>query len=254
MSSHPMILCVTFLLSIAASAAFTTSCTQPLLNCASAYGPYAAEYTLTSGDPASLCGQLAGDVLGMSTYFQTGGKNGTPDYENADVAIRPESLGAMIEYAEARGIIEGDEDFYRANAIGSFTAGFPNDETFCMAEDFSVAEVSLPAIEAIEDDPATSDVDETQPAQRDIRVRYVWSNARFVVSADAQGTQFEADLEYTESGCTATYHVVGLYPAVTCKTDDECNDDKNGINPDFAVRCNTDLGLCVLDAELPAYE
>jgi hypothetical protein len=192
-------------------------------------------------------------VLGMTTYFQAGGKNGTPDYENADVAIRPESLGAMIAYAEARGVIDGDVVFYQANAIGSFTAGFPDEQTFCMAEDFGVSEVSLPEIEAIADDPATAD-DETQPAQPAIDVEYRWSNARFVVSADAQGTQFEADLEYRRDDCTANYHVVGLYPSVECKTDDECNDDKNGINPDFAVRCNTVLGRCVLDAELPAYE
>jgi hypothetical protein len=252
MSSRPLILCFTFALSSAGTFAFT-SCTQPLMNCASAYGPFAAEYTLTSGDPASSCGQLAGDVLGMTTYFQAGGKNGTPNYEDADVAIKAESLGAKLDYALARGAID-DELFYRANAIGSFTAGFPNDETFCMAEDFSVAEVFLPDIEAIADDPTTPDVDETQPAQTATRVRYEWSNARFVVSADAQGTQFEADLAYMQDGCTATYHVVGLYPVVTCEIDDQCNDEKNGINPDFAVRCNTALGLCVLDAELPAYE
>jgi hypothetical protein len=254
MLTRTAILCMTFSVSTIATVALTTSCAQPLLNCSSAFGTYAAEYTLTQGDPASACGQLVGDVLGMSTYYQEGGKNGTPDYENADVAIRPESLGIMIDYAEAQGVIDGDVVFYQANAIGSFTAGFPNDDTFCMAEDFERSEVSLPDIEAVPDDPTTTDVDETQAARRAIDVAYQWSNARFVVSADAQGTQFEADLEYTQDGCTAKYHVVGLYPAVACKTDDECNDDKNGINPDFAVRCNTDLGLCVLNDDLPAYE
>jgi hypothetical protein len=254
MLTRPMILVATSLLSSLGSFAFT-SCMQPLSNCASAYGKYAAEYTLIEGDATSACGQLPGDVLGMSTYFQEGGKNGTPDYDNADVAIRPKSLGTKIAYAEAREVIDGDVVFYQANAIGSFTASFPNDETFCMAEDFSVAEVSIPDIPEIVDDPNTAEVDETQPAQAAVDVRYVWSNTRFVVSADAQGTQFEADLEYTQGDdCTAKYHVVGVYPAVECKTDDECNDDRNGINPDFALRCNTQLGLCVLDAELPAYE
>jgi hypothetical protein len=253
MSTRPMILCLGFSLSTLVTFV-AMSCTQPLMNCSSAYGSYAAEYTLTQGDPASACGQLAGDVLGMTTYFQAGGKNGTPDYENADVAIRPESLGIMIDYAQARGAIEGDEIFHEANAIGSFTAGFPDDQLFCMAEDFDVSEVALPSVEATMDDPATSDVDETHPAQAETRIRYRWSNARFLVSADAQGTQFEADLEYTRDGCVAEYHVVAVYPAVACETDAECDDEKNGINPDFALRCNTDLGLCVLDAELPAYE
>jgi hypothetical protein len=254
-SSRPAILCATFLVSTLGSLAFTASCTQPLVNCSAAYGYYAAEYTLTEGDPNSVCGQLLGDVLGMETYYQEGGKNGTPDYANADVAIRPESLGIMIDYAELRGVIDGDVVFYQANAIGSFTSGFPDEATFCMAEDFTAAEVSLPYIPAgMMDDPNTPDEDESEPEQAAIDVRYQWSNARFVVSADAQGTQFEADLEYTQDGCTAKYHVVGVYPAVYCETDDECHDEKNGINPDFAVRCNTDLGLCVLDAELPAYE
>jgi hypothetical protein len=253
MLTRPMILVASFSISSLGTFAFT-SCMQPLSNCASAYGTYAAEYQLIEGDATAACGQLPGDVLGMSTYFQEGGKNGTPDYGNAKVAIRPKSLGTKIADAEASGVIDGDVVFYQANAVGSFTDGLPNEETFCMAEDFSVAEVSLPEIPAIVDDPATADVDETQPAQPAIDVRYVWSNARFVVSADAQGTQFEADLEYTQDGCTAKYHVVGVYPAVACKTDDECNDESNGINPDFALRCNTQLGLCVLDAELPAYE
>jgi hypothetical protein len=254
MLTRPTILCLTFSLSAVSTVAFTTSCTQPLMNCTSAFGAFAAEYTLTQGDPTSACAQLVGDVLGMTTYFQAGGKNGTPDYENADVAIRPESLGAKIDYAEARGVIDADVVFYRANAIGSFTAGFPDDDTFCMAEDFEVSQVSLPSIEPLADDPETPDVDETQPAQPAIDLAYQWENVRFVVSADAQGTQFEADLEYTQDDCTAKYHVVGVYPAVACESDDACNDDKNGINPDFALRCNIELGLCVLDDELPAYE
>jgi hypothetical protein len=254
MSTRASILCIAFSSSALGTIAFTTSCAQPLLNCSSAVGGFAAEYTLTQGDPASVCGQLVGDVLGMTTYFQEGGKNGTPDYEDADVAIRPESLGVMIDDAEARGVIDGDVVFYQANAIGSFTAGFPNDDGFCMAENFTIARVSLPEIEALPADPATPDEDPTMPAQPAIDVAYQWSNARFVVSADAQGTQFEADLEYTQDDCTATYHVVGLYPVVACATDDACNDDRNGINPDFAVRCNTALGLCVLNDDLPAYE
>jgi len=250
MLMRPLVSCMTFAVVVASA----LSCTQPLPNCASAYGSFAAEYTLVEGDPASPCGQLPGDVLGLRTYFQAGGANGTPDYRNAKVAIRPQSLGLMIAYAEARGIVEGDETFYEANAIGSFTSGFPNEQTFCMIDDFEAAQVSLPEIEALPDDPNTAEQDESQPAQPAIDVQYRWSDARFVVSADAQGTQFEASLEYEQDGCAATYHVVGLYPAVGCESDAECNDEGNGINPDFAVRCNSELGLCVIDGELPAYE
>lgn len=243
------ILCLTCLTLVLAG-----SCTQPLPNCASAYGSFAAEYTLLEGDPNSPCAQLPGDILGLRTYYQAGGPNGTPNYQDAKVAIRPASLGTMIAYAEARKLIEGDETFHAANAIGSFTAGFPNDDTFCMIDEFERTQVTLPEIEPLADDPNTPELDESLPAQPAIDVQYRWSDARFVVSADAQGTQFEAELEYQQDGCTATYHVVGLYPAVGCESDAECNDETNGINPDFAVRCNTELGLCVLNAELPAYE
>lgn len=253
MLTRATILTMTFALTAASTVAFTTSCAQPIMNCTGAHGYFAAEYTLTAGDPASTCGQLPGDVLGMQTYFQPGGANGTPDYEIAKLAIRPESLGILIDDAEARGVIDGDAVFHDANAIGSFTAGYPNDETFCMVDEFADASVSLPTIDEVPDDPATPE-DESLPGQPGTDVTYRWSDARLVVSADAQGTQFEADLEYTRDGCTAEYHVVGVYPAVECVSDDDCNDDKNGINPDFAVRCNTDLGLCVLDGELPAYE
>jgi hypothetical protein len=249
---RPTILCFTFTLTVALVSA--TSCTQPRLNCTSAHGHYAAEYTLVEGDPDSACAQLPGDVLGMQTYFQEGGANGTPNYQDAKVAIRPQSLGQMIAYAESRGAITGDQTFYSANAIGSFTDGFPDDDTFCMAEDFSEVRVSLPDIAEIPDDLTTPDTDESQRAQPAVNIGYRWSNARFVVSADAQGTQFEADLEYRRDDCTAKYRVVGLYPAVACESDEQCDDPRNGINPDFAVRCNIALQLCVLDAELPAYE
>ncbi|MFO7562943.1 MAG: hypothetical protein R6X02_09905 [Enhygromyxa sp.] len=254
MTTRPIVLCITFTLTAAVTLIGATSCSQPDINCTSAHGRYAAEYTLVEGDPASACGQLPGDVLGMQTYFQEGGARGTPDYENAKLAIRPESLGTMIAYAEARGVISGDETFYAANALGSFTAGFPDDEGFCMAEQFEPAQVTLPDIPEIPDDLTTPEVDETQRAQPAIAVEYRWSNARFVVTADAQGTQFEADLDYRRDGCTAKYHVVGLYPVVACESDADCDDPRSGINPDFAVRCHGELNLCVLDAELPAYE
>lgn len=231
-----------------------SGCNQPVPNCTSAHGPYAAQYTLVDGDPNSACGQLRGDVLGMQTYFQAGGPNGTPNYRDAKVAIKPQSLGLLIEHAATYGTVAIDDVFHDASAIGEFSAGFPNEDTFCHVPEFADARVALPEVPAIPDDPTTPDVDESLPAQPALDVSYEWSNARFVVSADAQGTQFEADLTYTQDACTAVYHVVAVYPAVGCATDNECNNEKNGINPDFAVRCDAEIGLCVLDGELPAYK
>lgn len=250
-------LAATFLLSSAATVVFTTACAQPVPSCASALGYFAAEYELVEGDPMSACGSLLGDELGMQTYYSEGGPNGTPDYTDARVAIRPYAIGAMVEYAEIRGAIEEDaldDVFHSANALGEFDGSYPDDDSFCSVETFDASSVSLPAIEEILDDPMTMEEDESMPAQPAIDVTYAWSNARFIVSANIQGTQFEADLDYTQDGCTAKYRVRGVYPVVYCETDDECNDDANGMNPDFASHCNTDLGFCVLDGDIPSLD
>ena len=250
-------LALTFLLSSAGTVAFTTSCAQPVPSCASALGYFGAEYELVEGDPMSVCGSLLGDELGIQTYYSEGGPNGTPNYADARIAIRPLAIGSMVEYAEIRGAIdeaELDDVFHSANAIGEFDDSYPDDDLICSIPEFDASSVSLPAIEEILDDPMTMEEDESMPPQPAIEATYQWSNARFIVSANIQGTQFEADLDYTQDGCTAKYRVRGVYPVVYCATDDECNDDANGMNPDFATHCNLDLGFCVLDGDIPSLD
>lgn len=92
-------------------------------------------------------------------------------------------------------------------------------------------------------------------------IKYEWSNLKFYVTAGAPGTQFSGDLKYTEDDCTIEYTAVGMWPAVGCATDDDCNPCANpdagltigsGISPDFPTKCDTDLGICVLtDAKDP---
>ena len=229
------------------------ACEQPRLHCSAAHGSFAAVYTLTAGDPESPCAQLDGDVLGVQTYPQRGGPNGTPDYARADLAIRPESLGARIIEGEVRGVVDGDAAWAGANALGSFTAGHPDADGWCRVDRFEPAQLSLPAMPAIVDDPSTPDVDESRPELPAFDAVYRWRDARVLVTADAQGTQLEADLRVEIDGCEAEYHVVGLYPAAACETDADCQDPQTGINPDFAVRCELALGLCVAIEPLPAY-
>lgn len=85
--------------------------------------------------------------------------------------------------------------------------------------------------------------------------KYEWSNLQFYVTAGAPGTQFTGDLKYTEDDCTIEYTAIGLWPAVACGSDDDCNPCANpdagltigsGINPDFPTKCDTDFGYCVL--------
>jgi hypothetical protein len=79
---------------------------------------------------------------------------------------------------------------------------------------------------------------------------YTFSNVQVYVSAANQGTQMKADLTIADSGegCSATYQVVGLWPAVHCETNADCGEG-SGINPDLfeSVSCNADIGACMLN-------
>lgn len=276
---------VTTKLSALASAALLlvlgASCTQPRMNCTTAHTNYAAKYTLKSGDPNSPCGQLKGDLLNMQTYFATGGLNGTPKFSEPSVAIRTDiSVYANFDPADYPVEIPGyNYDYHAANSLGKFASGEPDASDFCTAKDMAPSVIAIPELPAytIPDDPETPDVDETEmvPATPPLTLRHEWTKARWLVTPDAQGTQFDGTVKFTQDGCTAEYDVVALSPAIPCTADDECKAG-SGINPDFAVRCDLDLGdliqpdeeddpetpeneavdwgVCILKAPLPAYE
>lgn len=241
-------------LGLAVGVVVPTSCTQPQILCTTGHGVAAARYTLKSGDANSECGALVGDVLGMNTYYAE--KDGLPDFTNISIAIRPESVGNLVQYAADRGV---DVDFGSVNGVGKFTDNLPDAEDFCSVEEFDAAKVSLPFLEyvpGVEDDPMTEEdetVDEL-PEQAAMEITMEWSDARFYVTADAQGTQFTAALKYTQNGCTAEYEVLGLFPAAGCETDEDCQDSTNGINPNFATECDTNLYLCIPKGDVPAYK
>ena len=241
-------------LGLAIGVVVPTSCTQPQILCTTGHGVAAARYTLKSGDANSECGALVGDVLGMNTYYAE--KDGLPDFTHISIAIRPESVGYMVQDAVDRG---ADVDLGSANAVGNFVDHLPDGDDFCAVEDFE-AKVSLPLLKlvpGVEDDPSTPDVDESVPEipeQPPMEITMEWSKTRFYVTADAQGTQFTAELKYTQNGCTAEYEVVGLFPAAGCETDKDCQVTTNGINPNFATECDTNLGLCIPKGDVPAYK
>lgn len=220
----------------------TTGCQQPDLNCTVYHGYYAAKYELESGDPSSACGEFKGDILGLNAYYANAG--GRPDLDDGSMALRPQHVNALIFYAAG---VEDLTTAEGAQAVGEFTAGKPAADDFCEAPSFSDANVSIPEVPEqpeVMDDPATTDVDETAPlvpGQAATTVSYQWSDVRVLVNADAQGTQLSADLRFEQDGCSATYHVTALYPVVPCMTDEDCDDDGNGINPGFSTVC--DLGL-----------
>jgi hypothetical protein len=246
-------------------------CQQPDLNCTVYHGYYAAKYELTSGDETSACGMLTGDVLGLNAYYADGG--GRPDLEKGSVAIRPQYVNSLIFYALERGVADLTND-EGAQAVGDFSGGRPASDDFCAVPELGSSRVEIPDVpEQLEvmDDPDTEE-DETvdyAPPQAATTVTYEWSDVQVLVNADAQGTQLSAELRFEQDGCAADYHVTALYPTVACTTDEECDDDANGINPSFATRCDTSLvgpaqyylgdseftgGLCVLAEEPPSYQ
>jgi hypothetical protein len=245
------------------------SCTQPRMNCTTAHSTYAAKYTLKSGDPNSPCGALPGDFIEMQTYFATGGLNGTPKFSEPSLAIRTgTSVAANIipdDYGAGYGPDGGPVpipgytyDYYVANALGKFAAGVPDDDDFCTAKDMMPSVVSTPELPSymIPDDPATMDVDETEtvPATPATTMRHEWTKARWLVSPDAQGTQFDGTVKFVVDGCTAEYDVIAVSPAVSCEKDEDCAAEGIGINPDFAVVCDLGIGACVPSKALPAYK
>lgn len=239
-------------------------CQQPRSYCSTAHGDFAASYKLTKGDAKSACGQFRGDVIGLQTYFGEGGLNGTPKYGEATMAIRPQYLGDLVARVVDYGVVTEENFSLKANALADFTTAKPDDEDFCEATKFNKVDLDLPLAPlipgspAVQDDPATPDVDESAdevpdvPEQAATRISYAWSNARVLVSANYQGTQFSADLTFTQDDCTAEYHVIGVSPAVACEATKDCLDPAAAINPDFDVSCDTELGLCIIKDEPPA--
>jgi hypothetical protein len=144
---------------------------------------------------------------------------------------------------------------------GAFAQQFPDANDMCQIQGLQ------PAHQVVKSSPLSvgpMTMPKLSPFQTD-DVGYTWSNVDVYVTAAAQGTLFSADMTYTENGCTASYHVVGVWPAVSCTHKvyapndpkqrtvvdsypdlDLCNPcaepDKgrflgSGISPDFATDC-----------------
>lgn len=224
-------------------------CAEPEIYCASARGDFAVEYTLESG--AGPCATLVGDTVGMQSYNAI--RHGRPDFGDTKVAVQPLYIGDLFYRASTQGLTDPDADD-KPYSLGDFTTAYPDDDGFCAAPKLAPAHQVLPELPAIPDDPETPDVDETLPVQPATDVAFEWSDLRFYVTPDSQGTQFTGAMRFTQDGCAAEYRARGVFPAVACTSDDECNDDANGMNPSFAVHCNLDLELCVLDDDPPSFE
>jgi hypothetical protein len=239
----------------------TGGCTQPRVTCVTGRGDFAAKYTLVSG--SGPCAMLHGDTIGVQSYNAMGDDH--PKLEDTSVGLRAASLGALVQHAEDQGVADANAA-HKPYAFGRFDSAEPAGDDFCTVPALSAAEQDLPLVPAVPPDPNTPG-DMGTPEQPATHVKYEWSHVRVLVTPAATGTQFAADLTYTQDGCVATYRVAAVYPSVACADANGQPDNSlcaaepdpaagravgSGISPDFPVVCDPDLHQCVLTKEPPA--
>lgn len=202
---------------------------QPKPQCTIGRGGHAVRYTLKTGIGA--CASKAGEIVGAQAYRITDPTHA--DYgKPPKLALRPHTLA----------VLEGQDTdtTHSTSSLGSFTSDLPGDDSWCQ----------VPSM--------TTDARQVTPGGADIT--YKWRNVRIYDSAPIPGTQWMAELEYTENGCTATYEAVGVFPAISCATSTGGTDValcKNrflglSLDPAYLVTCDTVSKLCMLEGNPPA--
>lgn len=195
-------------------------CSQPNTQCTigtASYSPYVAKYTLLDGDPESACGGLVGDYIGMQQYNPADGD--VPDPSVKYLAIKVNSMGATEFGAEANGPeFEDPDETHKPYSLGTFNAIEPDGSDLCTVPSLSPAQISLPEVPYVhEGSGGFGGAGGFEPLQRELSLAYEWSNVNIYVTPALPGNQAEGTMRYTENGCTATYHVVMLWPAVGCE-------------------------------------
>jgi hypothetical protein len=222
-------------------------------------GSFATSYVLKEGqDPSRACAQLKPEPVGLQKYFSETGTG------RDAVGVRSSRMGTMTQQLAAR--LRADVP-NQAHSVGELTTAAPGTDNFCDVPALSPARLEAMATERGLPDGGTLP-DGGPPAQPAVSLTYEWSNLRVYNTPEIPGTQFVADLKYSENGCTAEYRVKGIWPVVRCqnsttkKADDVLCDPYadpkagrlrgSGINPLFPVKCDPDVMICVLTGEVPS--
>jgi len=224
--------------SFAFVAALVAACGDPSgVKCQSANGDFAVQYTLVSTGLSAKCQAVVqgGDIVGLTTFNKAGGAGELPRYDvPAALALQSTTAGdAASAYVDGYGaeLAAGDHRY----GMGNFASSDPNASGVCTAPTFQAAHVKFESIASTPDDPATTDVDESDPGLPAFEGSWTWSSLRLISTADAAGTAFSANLQVKlpdEDGnaCTIEYKALGLYPAIPCNVNDETKPikDANG--------------------------
>ncbi|RKH06942.1 hypothetical protein D7X32_03640 [Corallococcus carmarthensis] len=212
-------------------------------------GSFAATYQLKPGqNPDGVCARLKPESLGLQKFFSQ--DPAAPD----TVGVRSARLGKLLEDFASR---LSEDSKASATAVGPLASATPGADHFCSVPELTPTRLDVAASVAPDGGAL--------PAQD---YGYAWSNLRIYNTPEIPGTQFTADLVYTENGCTAEYTVKGIWPVVKCqnsktKLPDETLCDPyadydagrlrgSGINPLFPVKCDPDAFICVLTGEVPS--
>jgi hypothetical protein len=269
----------------------SVTCEQPEIECTATQGAFAAQFRLVEGEGA--CAELAGDVIGLRIFNPPAADGSGPDFDRTSLGIQAESFGLLELDAVEAGVDPG-ELTHQLYALGAFTSPTPDAQHLCYVPELSQAELDLPQVGELGGAGGGGGSggagggggngggsggggiggagmgggggETEEPALPATSRSMTWENVQIYVTAAAPGTQLTADLTYVEDGCTATYEVVAVFPAVYCGSPndegDDVADDKlceteadpeggleygSGINPDFPRRCHPDLLLCVID-------
>jgi hypothetical protein len=190
---------------------------------------------------------------------------GAVDYELPfKVAIQTLEMGE--EYANIEGnadrIADGraPEEIIATDklyAYGQFTTPQPDGNDQCYIPTFAPAVLNAPTLLAVEDDPTTTDEDESVPVEPSFTLRAEWSNVTFLVSTAYPGVQFtgtvtltrrkprpdpDPDPEAPTETCTVTYNAVAVSAVNTydCSTPDPTDEDA----PPYARTEGYNQSLC----------
>jgi hypothetical protein len=193
-----------------------SSCGQPPVSCTvSTFVGYAAKYQLVEG--TGSCAERSGDVLGLAAYNpekKDQYDNVVPNLDAVSLAIRSATLGGLHAFAKDEGVVDTTEG-NKPHAFGAFTSAFPQND-ICTAE-LDPARVDLEAIELDEEqDPEDPDDDIEQDA---VAQGETWQDVQVYVTAANLGTQMKGRYTVTDDveGCSATYDVLAIFPAVFCE-------------------------------------
>lgn len=182
---------------------------------------------LTPMTDGGACAQHTYELFGFQKY-------NPPGTSDVKLAVRAYSIGAP--YNEELRALPADPDGKKLNAFARF-AEFPANDGYCAASDFVPAEANYPEVPAkLEEDGGV-----LEEAIAELKLKHEWKSLRFVNSAQIPGTVFDGEYTLTEDGCTASYKVFGVWPAVRCVPEENF---PNGYN----VRCDP---FAMLDGGLP---